>query len=672
MKSIVVVAYYHLMHAIALAMTFEEKPILYLCVDYTKMTDDIVENIRNSGVFYDVVKLDTAEFLTDFRKEIQKTKDCTPEEIDEIGTSLFDEYIDSYYYPHFRDADFDEDIYIYTEYHLMYYSIVKHFRSIILCEDGYKVMNKRLVTFKYMGYFKRLRPFIEAGYYPKMRFECEKITKLICSGDHEGLPDELRAKVQLWDIRDIISSNRDAYRTALMKIFLKDGMQIRDGSILLIEQPLYRTRFCNDLRYYLFYKKLVKELSEDHQVVIKPHPAGIKHLDVFQNDNVEVVPKWVPVECLNYVDCTFDSVVTFYSAALDLMENTRTKESLYNQDEISNAGIKSYIRDYIEGERVDIGLYIYFTGVHDRFVKELRNYYENNKRFFFHLHIICPQEHVEAARAALRQVEQTAGEQIPVTACEDFDQDMLMRMLIEDGQQYDFAVGITGHSKSKDVKRTLKKVCRGSMAQCIGINQLAGKSMTVCNPLEPGVLTGAVNVMWTSHILHRMQQAQVSTAAQAIEYVYRNGVSTAVIDREYLTTYKSCRQDVGRFARQCEDEWLSGILTAYSEVLECIGNGTLDQNVPADRTKPCFPDSKVGDRDLFIRALMDAMYTEQRMRHKHFNRVERLENGKAVAFVLALIRRKNRLVRKLKKKYKKTKKKIRRTFRRLLHREDGN
>ena len=66
MKSIVVVAYYHLMHAIALAMTFEEKPILYLCVDYTKMTDDIVENIRDSGVFYDVVKLDTKEFLSDF------------------------------------------------------------------------------------------------------------------------------------------------------------------------------------------------------------------------------------------------------------------------------------------------------------------------------------------------------------------------------------------------------------------------------------------------------------------------------------------------------------------------------------------------------------------------------------------------------------------------------
>lgn len=666
MKSIVVVAYYHLMHAIALAMTFEEKPILYLCVDYTKMTDDIVENIRDSGVFYDVVKLDTKEFLSDFVKELRKTKDAKPKEIEEIGTSLFDEHIDAYYYPHFKDADFDEDIYIYTEYHLMFYSITKHFRNIILCEDGYKVMNKRLVTFKYMGYFKLLRPFIEAGYYPKMEFQCEKITKLICSGDHEDLPEFLRKKVYLWDIRDIIRENREEYRTALQGIFLKDGLDIRDGSLLLIEQPLYRTRFCNDLRYYLFYKKLIKELSADRQVIIKPHPAGSKQVDVFQNDNVEVVPKWVPVECLNYVDVTFDSVVTFYSAALDLMENTRTKESLYNQDEITNAGIKRYIREYIQGERVDIGLYIYFSGVHDRFVKELKRYFKNNKRFWFHVHILCPQEHVAEAEAAAGRVEELAGEPIPVIACEDFDQDEILRMLIKEGQAYDFSVGITGHSKTKDVKRILKKLCKGSMAHCIGINQLSGKSITVCNPLDEHVLTGVVNVMWSSHILHLFEKNGVKSAAEAIEYVYSNSISTTFIDREFLITYKDCRKDVGTFARRCRDERLSGFLKAYSDILESIGEGRFTQNVPPDITKQCFPESSVEDRELYIRALMIAMNNEHKLRNKHFRRVEKLENGKAVATVLALIRFKKRTIKKIKKKIKKIRKKIKRKVKAFL------
>ena len=131
MKSIVVVAYYHLMHAMALALTFDQKPNLYLCVEYTNMDDGVVENIRKCGVFNEVIKLDTREFIFDFVPELRKTKKAEPEEIREIGSSLFDEYIDAYYYPKFQGADFDEEIYIYTEYHLMMYSISKHFNNIV-------------------------------------------------------------------------------------------------------------------------------------------------------------------------------------------------------------------------------------------------------------------------------------------------------------------------------------------------------------------------------------------------------------------------------------------------------------------------------------------------------------------------------------------------------------
>lgn len=658
MKSIVVVAYYHLMHAIGLAMTFEEKPILYLCVEYTKMTDDIVENIRDSGVFYDVVKLDSRDFLPDFVKELRKTKDAKPKEIEKIGTSLFDEHIDAYYYPHFKDADFDEDIYIYTEYHLMYYSIVKHFRSIVLCEDGFKVMNKRLVTFKYMGYFKLLPPFIEAGYYPKMKFQCEKITKLICSGDHEGLPKELRDKVDLLDIRDIIGENSDSYRKALQGIFLKKDLDIRDGSLLLIEQPLYRTQFCDDLSYYLFYHKLVNELSADRQVVIKPHPAGSKQVDVFQNDNVEIVPKWVPVECLNYVDVTFDSVVTFYSSSLDLMENTKAKEALYNQDEITNEGIKQGIREYIEGELIDIGLYIYCSKINDRFVKELKKYFKNNKRFSFHVHILCPEEHITEARTAVRRLEGLAGESIPITACEEFDQDEILQLLIREGQVYDFSVGITWRNRTKDVKRILKKMCKGPMGHCIGINQLSGKSVIICNPLEEHVLTSAVNVMWSSYILQQFEKNGVKTAAGAIEYVYQNGISTATIDNEFLSTYKDCRKDVRRFSRTCHDETLSGLLNVYSDILEIISKGQITKSIPPDVNEMCFPDSSVENRELFIRVLMQALYNEHSLRNRHFRRVKKLENSRAVGFVLAMIRFKNKTIKRAKKRIRKIKKAV--------------
>ena len=174
MKSIVVVAYYHIINAMALALTFDEKPNLLVCVDYTKMEDDVLDNLRKTGVFNNVVKLNSRDFLNDFVAEIKKTEDIDTDEVDEIGTSIFDDIIDSYYYPRFVEAgvDFDDTVYIYTEYHLIFYSLNKHFKSMILCEDGYKVMNKRLETFKLKGYFKRLPQFIKAGYYPKMRFQC--------------------------------------------------------------------------------------------------------------------------------------------------------------------------------------------------------------------------------------------------------------------------------------------------------------------------------------------------------------------------------------------------------------------------------------------------------------------------------------------------------------------
>ena len=647
MKSIVVIAYYHLMHAIGLALSFDEKPNLYVCVDYTRMDDEIVENIRRSGVFNEVVKTNSRDFLDDFTRELRQTKKASEAEIREIGTGLFDEYVDAYYYPLFKGADFDEDIYIYSEYHLIFYSINKHFKSIILCEDGYKVMNSRLASFSYRGYFKQLVPFIEAGYYPKMMFQSEKITKLICSGDYEGLPDELRKKVEVLDFKELVKPNTAAYKKALQVIFPTDDISIRDGSVLLIEQPLYRTKFCSNLKYYLFYRKLVRELSRDRQVIIKQHPAGTKQMGVFKNDNVEIIQKWIPVECLNYLDVTFDSVVTFYSAALELMENTKSHKVLYDREVIDEKGIRSFIEEYTEGEAIHIGLYIYYTGFHKKILKELKEYYKSNKSYKIHVILVCPEDQTAEARELAGKLQGKAHETIEVIASDEFDQNMLLRTLIENGSKYDYSMAISGHSKSRDVKRTIRKICKGRMELCIGIHQLCNRYTVIGNPLYDHVLTGVVNVLWNTNVLKQFEQNNITEMTDALQYVYENKIPTEAIPNEAIISFKACREDMKNAAVQCSNKELREILLAYNTFLEYIYEESAEGETLSYDLPVFFRENGIEQTELLLNVLLYAYRIDDQLRRSFTARTWQMENRRSVSLLLKLLGFRKMIKRKI-------------------------
>ena len=57
MKSLVVLTYYHLMHAIAMALTFDEKPNLYFSMHYLDPDGSLLERIRETEIFNKVVAI---------------------------------------------------------------------------------------------------------------------------------------------------------------------------------------------------------------------------------------------------------------------------------------------------------------------------------------------------------------------------------------------------------------------------------------------------------------------------------------------------------------------------------------------------------------------------------------------------------------------------------------
>lgn len=656
MKSIVVVAYYHLMHAMALALTFDQKPNLYLCVEYTNMDDGVVENIRKSGVFNEVIKLDTREFIFDFVPELRKTKKAEPEEIREIGSSLFDEYIDAYYYPKFQGADFDEEIYIYTEYHLMMYSISKHFNNIVLCEDGYKVMAARLKAFSLTGYFKLLPPFIELGFYPPMQFQCEKIHRLICSGDYKDLPPALKEKVEVRDFKDLVAQNREAYRSAIKTVFAMEDVRVQDGAILLIEQPLYRTDYCSDLRYVLFYRKLIRQLAENHQVLIKPHPAGTKCMDIFRQENVEVIRKDIPVECLNYVDATFDSVVTFYSSSLDLLENTREQRSLYDIQKIEKGSLKNFVLDYIGDEKLSIGLYLYCSVLPEGIQKELLGIFKKAKRFSYHVTLLCPEELVGDITDVAEKTSRKVHKNIPVIKVEAFDQGALLRLMVEHREEYDYQMVLSGTNRASDVRRIVKNMCKGSMGYCIGVHQRCGSTITICNPLSEHILTGIVNVFWSRELLDIFCKEGIVEMHEALEYVYANRISTDHIGNEYLSSELECRDDLMLLADHCKDKALGEIYSAYYACLDYLRRRKDSTETLVERGLEAFFDTETIDKEAILKILFTAYNVEHGLNVRHFRRVRWLENNRLVSIALSLRRVKVRLMKKVKRILKRIKK----------------
>lgn len=359
MKSLVAMTYYQLMHSIALALTFEEKPNLYFSMDFLNPDEILLERISETGVFNEVRGITWRGDFPELVKELRKTYEAPEEVIDELGSSLFEKYLEPQYEKDFENADKSDEIFVYNDFQYHYYYICKHFENIVGVEDGYGSLQQQIGIHRFKGDKERLEPFIEKGYYPAPLYRHEKVKKIISSTDFEDLDEYYRSKLVVWDYKDIVAQNEEEFKKALLYIFDVKNMGITGNSSLYLGQPLDRSRYCNAVENYLLCKKIIRNENNDNlQVYYKPHPAERNDPRMYGSERAKVLPKDFPVEVFNYQDEKFERLVTFGSTGASIATCAKDSRVYFTKTDFDRQDVTDAVKEQIAGEKLSINMFI--------------------------------------------------------------------------------------------------------------------------------------------------------------------------------------------------------------------------------------------------------------------------------------------------------------------------
>ena len=374
MKSFVVMTYYQMMHAMAVALTLDEKPNLYIHENYLDIEEDFVERVKECGVFANVVGMNQKHFIQPFIEKLKKTVFMTPAEIGRIGSGIFDEYLEPYFAECFADADFNDDIYIYNDFQWYYYFVAKHFTDIIGVEDGYKTLKQQLEIHISKGHYQLTAPF-QGKYYPEPLYRVPGIKKIISSCYFDDIDDYYREKLEVIDYAELVRKNEKAFGKALTYIFDLEDLDIAEKSVLYLTQPLDRAMYCSAIENYMLSRKIIDEQVRDgYHVYIKPHPAERLDYRMFESDDVTVLDGKFPIEVLDYKGVTFDKGITFGSTSIDTLRCIGERVEVSGGTSRGAKGVAKDIEEYIRGQEFCIDIFIKMYDQSDRSIYNIYSF----------------------------------------------------------------------------------------------------------------------------------------------------------------------------------------------------------------------------------------------------------------------------------------------------------
>jgi len=361
MRSIVVHTYYHLLHAIALTIGDGKPARLYVARSYEDFPDDMLGRIRSTGLFHEVAPINEKGYLHEFREELLTTVDMTDEEIDGIGSTIFDRYLLPYYGALFEKADADDEFIIYNEFQWYFYYIAKYFQNITVAEDGYGVLqayltNKQELFAASKFHAPKIRFF--GKYYPEPLFKHENVRKVISSVGGEALPGYLADKLEIIDFLDLIKIDFDKYKKTALAIFDLQSMEIPKGGALILGQPVAKIDLGTVTDEYFLHRRMVSdERMTGAHVYFKPHPVqAALDFKCLSREGVTVFNKDFPIELLEYLGATFDKAVTFASSGLDTISSAREKVRIAGDYNNSADKIRENLTAYVAGEKLKVAI----------------------------------------------------------------------------------------------------------------------------------------------------------------------------------------------------------------------------------------------------------------------------------------------------------------------------
>lgn len=368
MKSFVIMTYYQLMHATAMTLYLNEKTNLYVISNYLKTDDSFIDRIIETGVYNKVIKIDQEEGMEPYDLAMKKTEGMTPKEIDVIGSSIFEKYLEPAYEKMFVDADFDDEIYVYNDLQRPYYYIAKHFNNIVGVEDGYGSIAQQIKIHRFKGKYALVSPFV-GKYYPRPLYKHENVRRIISSCNFENLPEYYKNKIEVLDFNELVELNREDFIKAQEIIFNIESVSIENDSILVLTQPLSRAKYCSAIENFLLFKKIIaEEKKHGKHIYVKPHPADtFVDYELLEDEQVTVIPRNFPIELLEYRGIRFSKAVSFGTTAI--VDKICDECRYIYSGEVTLDKVSKAIKRYIGNEKLKLNIYIKLTDMlPDRYI----------------------------------------------------------------------------------------------------------------------------------------------------------------------------------------------------------------------------------------------------------------------------------------------------------------
>ncbi|MCB6992350.1 alpha-2,8-polysialyltransferase family protein [bacterium 210820-DFI.6.37] len=392
MKSFGITTYFHLMRSIAIAQTLDEKPNLYVGVDYAKITKNTLKRISETNVFNDVVGFSVeVDTLKPFFEKLKATAKYSDKQIAEVGSSLFDQYLTPYFEKVFKNADKTDDFYYFTDGVWWLKYINDCFRNLIVVEDGYCFFEKTLNADFLVGKKKFLKPFV-GKWWPETNYRSPKIKKIISSCDFLGLDEKYRNKLEVIDHYQLVDSLGERYNKAIRHIFPID-IELKKGDLFLT-QPLYMYNYCDRIENYLIAKKFVKDSGAKIKT-IKPHPGDKILYNALKSESVIILEKNFPIEILRFSPGVYDNAITFGSSTAPDRKIAQNYKKIMTEGE----AIERQIKEYVEEERLIVDVYLKIEELTEKTYLSVYSYIFPHKNIKTNLHIIT--NNVEQARTFL-------------------------------------------------------------------------------------------------------------------------------------------------------------------------------------------------------------------------------------------------------------------------------
>lgn len=196
-----------------------------------------------------------------------------------------------------------------------------------LMEDGlnyYQYKKKYALLFNFLALFNIYRPSL--GF--------SKCAKTIEVNSLEGIPQDIRR----FKWREVSRKKIWEQLTAEQKLEIASIFGFRDFSqkyhgVLILTQPLYQDKWDSTIsteeEQFNFYKKIVVETENKHQVFLKVHPRDT--VDYSALENVSYLEKNIPMEIYELVtDCHFTRAITHSSTVIDFLSCVDEKIILKN------------------------------------------------------------------------------------------------------------------------------------------------------------------------------------------------------------------------------------------------------------------------------------------------------------------------------------------------------